>query len=174
MNQVDIVTELRELADRIERENPEIATYEQEKEWAGITELQQGDIVATTADNRKYLFKSLEIAGLRCPSHSELKGDANIVVDIDPKWHVDVLWTDTSATLTLPEFRRRLEGTIASRKAEQEASKLSKLKFGVKVKTPKGDGLYWYVDALSHDTHWTSYPDGTCDFNPLSDITIVG
>ena len=138
--------------------------------------LQENDCVNTTEEGRKELFPLLEKGGMRCPSPQELAGDRRIVIEVDPSWHIDVMYTELPPNLSMPEFRRRLEGTIASRKAEQEASKLSKLKFGVKVMTPQGEGFYHYHDGQKEENapHWISLSDGTTDYFSLSDITIVG
>jgi len=68
------------------------------------------------------------------------------------------------------EFRRRLLGTIAKRKEAERAEKVAALKFGVRVMTPDGEGIFH--ERSAGVGHWVIFPNGQRNFT-LDEINIL-
>jgi hypothetical protein len=75
--------------------------------------------------------------------------------------------------IPFPEFRRRLLGTIARRKEAELAEKVKALKFGVRVMTPDGEGVYSCEVVAEH--HHMVLPKGWTACKPfhVDDIQIL-
>lgn len=123
-----------------------------------------GDLVAVVKDEGKYL-----VAGEMCKINDLSNGIA----------HLRSLWPSygsgkwsTSDKNIRPATPQEIAAAEAKEKAKADEEKLAKLKFGVKVRTPDGDGLYWRIAASNRSNAFVIYPDRSSVCS-ISDITII-
>ena len=73
-----------------------------------------------------------------------------------------------------PATPEEIAAAETKEKEHAEADKLSKLKLGVKVSTPHGEGLYWCPSPIKNiDRHFVLFSGGASKGLTLSDITII-
>jgi len=72
-----------------------------------------------------------------------------------------------------PATPEEIAAAEAKEKERAEAQKLAKLKFGVKVRTWNGEGVYWYSSHIGKDEHRVVFHDSGVLVLKLSDITII-
>jgi hypothetical protein len=125
-----------------------------------VDELQPKDYAKCDRSERIELLKMAEAAGFAAfpfkqSDHNGLSTGLWLLSD-------GTLWLAShprgANEIPTEEFRRRLLGTIAKRKEAERAEKLVALKFGVRVKAARGEGMYW--KKVSDEWHDITFPDG--------------
>jgi hypothetical protein len=130
-----------------------------------VDELQPGDRATVNRDQWR------ELVELAKPKLTYLSGNSYLE-ESTIGYHEGLLKMDTprEGSLHFTEFRRRLLGTIARRKEAERAEKVAALKFGVRVRTAYGEGIYQMEDE--HGAHVVVHPD-TTQYMGIDHITIL-
>ena len=97
-------------------------------------------------------------------------GDGDAWVNGNEDYPRDVCFMQRRLRSATPE---EIAAAEAKEKERAKAEKLSKLKFGVRVNTWDGEGVYWYSSHISKDEHRVVFHGGGLLVLKLSDITIV-
>jgi len=154
-------------AENITRATPaEVQKYEEQvkaQEWAKVDELQDWDACECTKSEQADLWAMGSAFAYHSNSNS-----------LNLRWDPDYGRTKLVKTsrpdqfspkhplnwIPVAEFRRRLEGTISKRKAQEQEAKIAKLKFGTRVEYEDDRGWKVAMDKPTPDGSYVIVKEG--------------